>query len=211
MAQLHPTAVHPRGQLSIPRPRGTSDATAHQCVGLLPPDFLQCRLQVQGSHRRAVSKRPSPPWRRENWVPRVVRTRLFTHALYTYSRAQPGAPKPPQLGSGSGGTSQAAVVSRLDDQPPSGPRARAFPGLAAHRGMSMAGGASSTELPRYSQALPLDSHRNEVPPQRPMGSCHPRSAAWCQAALWTRGGGEWQHQHLCRRRETTWSGTASPA
>ena len=36
-------------------------------------------------------------------------------ALYTYSRAYPGTSKPPQLGSGSGRTVQAAVVSRLDD------------------------------------------------------------------------------------------------
>ena len=50
------TASHPRGQLSIPAPRGTSDATAHQPVGLLLPDFLQCRLQVKASQRRAVSK-----------------------------------------------------------------------------------------------------------------------------------------------------------
>ena len=55
MAQLHPTAVHPRGQLSIPRPRGTSDATAHQPVGLLLPNLQLRTRQVKASQRRAVS------------------------------------------------------------------------------------------------------------------------------------------------------------
>ena len=56
MAQLHPTAVHPRGQPSIPRPRGTSDATAHQPVGLLLPNLQLRTRQVKASQRRAVSK-----------------------------------------------------------------------------------------------------------------------------------------------------------
>ena len=55
MAQLHPTAVHPRGQLSIPRPRGTSDASAQQRVGLLLPDKVHNTLQGQGSNASAVS------------------------------------------------------------------------------------------------------------------------------------------------------------
>ena len=55
MAQLHPTAVHPRGQLSIPRPRGTSDATAHQPVGLLLPDKDSSTTRDQGSNASAVS------------------------------------------------------------------------------------------------------------------------------------------------------------
>ena len=48
MAQLHPTAVHPRGQLSIPRPRGTSDASAQQRVGLLLPDKDSSTTRDQG-------------------------------------------------------------------------------------------------------------------------------------------------------------------
>ena len=125
---------------------------------------------------------------------------MFTYALHTYSRAYLGAPKPPQLGSGSGQTGQAAVVSQLDDQPPSGPRVRAFPGLGALRGMGMAGGASSTELPRYSQALPLGRHQEQLPAQRPMVSCHPQRAAWCQAAWWLCEAGMRCELHLVRRR-----------
>ena len=48
-------SVHPRGQLSIPRPRGTSDATAHQPVGLLLPDNLSSTTRHQGSTASAVS------------------------------------------------------------------------------------------------------------------------------------------------------------
>ena len=55
MAQLHPTAVHPRGQPSIPRPRGTSDAIAQQRVGLLLPNLQLRTRQVKASQRRAVS------------------------------------------------------------------------------------------------------------------------------------------------------------
>ena len=49
---------------------------------------------------------------------------MFTYVPHTYSRAHPGASKPPLLGSGSGQTGQAAGDNSLDDQPPSGPRAR---------------------------------------------------------------------------------------
>ena len=56
-AQLHPTAVHPRGQPSIPRPRGTSDAIAHQPVGLLLPDKDSSTLRDQGSETSAVITR----------------------------------------------------------------------------------------------------------------------------------------------------------
>ena len=55
MAQLQPTAVHPRGQLSIPRPRGTSDAIAQQRVGLLLPDKDSTTPRDQGSKASAVS------------------------------------------------------------------------------------------------------------------------------------------------------------
>ena len=55
MAQLHPTAVHPRGQPSIPRPRGTSDASAQQRVGLLLPDKDSSTTRDQGSNASAVS------------------------------------------------------------------------------------------------------------------------------------------------------------
>ena len=48
-------SVHPRGQPSIPRPRGTSDATAHQPVGLLLPNLQLRTRQVKASQRRAVS------------------------------------------------------------------------------------------------------------------------------------------------------------
>ena len=55
MAQLHPTAVHPRGQLSIPAPRGTSGAIAQQRVGLLLPDKDSTTPHDQGSNASAVS------------------------------------------------------------------------------------------------------------------------------------------------------------
>ena len=71
------------------------------------------------------------------------RVAIVHYALYTYSRAYPGAPKPPQLGCGSGRTDQAAVVSWLDDRLPSGPRARPHLRIGAHNGMHMAGGANS--------------------------------------------------------------------
>ena len=121
-------------------------------------------------------------------------------ALYTYSRAYPGTPKPPQLGTGSGRTGQAAVVSRLDDQPPSGPRARASPGLGAHRGMGTAGSASSCPPPRCCRALPLGSHQEQLPAQRPMVSCHAQRAACGWAVWWSREAGDWCEQHLFRRQ-----------
>ena len=80
-------------------------------------------------------------------------------ALHTYSRAYPGAPKPPQLGSGSGRTGQAAGASWLDDLLPSEPRAWAFQPPAQPRGSSWVAGASSCLLPRCCQALPLEMHR----------------------------------------------------
>ena len=55
MAQLHPTAVHPRGQPSIPRPRGTSDATAQQRVELFRPEKKSNITRHQGSNASAVS------------------------------------------------------------------------------------------------------------------------------------------------------------
>ena len=55
MAQLHPTAVHPRGQPSIPRPRGTSGASACQRVRLLLPDKDSTITRDQGSNASAVS------------------------------------------------------------------------------------------------------------------------------------------------------------
>ena len=48
-------SVHPRGLLSIPRPRGTSDATAHQRVRLLLPDKDSSITRGQGSNASAVS------------------------------------------------------------------------------------------------------------------------------------------------------------
>ena len=125
---------------------------------------------------------------------------IVHYALYTYSRAYPGAPKPAQLGSGSRRTTQAAGVSQLDDQPPSGPRARAFLGLGAHRGMGTADGASSCPPPRYCRTLPLGSHEEQLPAQRPMVSCHPQRAAWCQAAWWMSEAGMRCELHLVRRR-----------
>ena len=50
-----PHSVHPRGQLSIPHPRGTSEASAQQPVGLLLPDKVHNTLQGQGSNASAVS------------------------------------------------------------------------------------------------------------------------------------------------------------
>ena len=49
------TCVHPRGQPSIPAPRGTSDASAHQRVGLLLPDKDSTTPRDQGSNASAVS------------------------------------------------------------------------------------------------------------------------------------------------------------
>ena len=48
-------SVHPRGQLSIPRPRSTSDASAHRRVGLLLPDKDSSTTHDQGSNASAVS------------------------------------------------------------------------------------------------------------------------------------------------------------
>ena len=48
-------AVHPRGQPSIPRPRGTSGAIAQQPVGLLLPDKDSSMTHHQGSNASAVS------------------------------------------------------------------------------------------------------------------------------------------------------------
>ena len=87
------------------------------------------------------------------------RLAIVPFALHTYSRAYLGTPMPPQLGSASGRTGQVAGVSRLDGQPPPGPRARASKGIGAHRGMGMAGGASSCPPPRCCGALPLDNHK----------------------------------------------------
>ena len=135
------------------------------------------------------------------------RTTVIVHyALYTYSRAYPGAPKPAQLGSGSMRTAQAAGVSRLDDQPPSGPRARAFPGLGAHRGMGMAGGASFSSPPRCCRVLPLSSHKEQLPAQRPMVSCHAHTAACGWAAWWLRKASE-----RCRQAPVSSMGRAGGA
>ena len=48
-------AVHPRGQPSIPRPRGTSGAIAQQRVGLLLPDKDSNTLRDEGSMASAIS------------------------------------------------------------------------------------------------------------------------------------------------------------
>ena len=48
-------AVHPRGQPSIPRPRGTSGAIAQQPVGLLLPDKDSTTPRDQGWNASAVS------------------------------------------------------------------------------------------------------------------------------------------------------------
>ena len=48
-------SVHPRGQLSIPRPRSTSDAIAQQRVGLLLPDKDSSTTRDQVSNASAVS------------------------------------------------------------------------------------------------------------------------------------------------------------
>ena len=48
-------AVHPWGQPSIPRPRGTSGAIAQQRVGLLLPDKDSNTLRDEGSMASAIS------------------------------------------------------------------------------------------------------------------------------------------------------------
>ena len=48
-------SVHPRGQPSIPAPRGTSDASARQRVGVSRPDKLSNTTRHQGSTASAVS------------------------------------------------------------------------------------------------------------------------------------------------------------
>ena len=126
--------------------------------------------------------------------------RLFTLALNTYSRPDPGAPKPSWLGSGSGRTGQAAGASWLDDLLPSEPRAWAFQPPAQPRGSSWVDGASSCLLPRHCRVLPLGSHREQLPLPLQTASCHAWSAACGQAALWTRGACGWWVHHLSRRR-----------
>jgi len=76
----------------------------------------------------------------------------------------------------------------------------AFPGLGAQRGMGMAGGASSCPPPRCSHALPLGSHQEQLPAQRPMVSCHAQRAACGWAVWWSREAGAWCEQHLFRRQ-----------
>jgi len=53
-------------------------------------------------------------------------------------------------------------------------------------GCPMADGASSCAPPRCSSTLPLGSHQEQLPRQRPIATCQPRSAAWGQAARWLR-------------------------
>ena len=125
---------------------------------------------------------------------------MFTLALHTHSRAYAGAPKPLWLGCWSGRTGQAAGVSWLDDWLPSEPRAWASQPLAQPRSSSWVDGASSCMLPRNCCALPLDSHREQLPPPLQTASCHAWSAACAQAALCTRGMRGWWVHHLSRRR-----------
>ena len=93
-------------------------------------------------------------------------------ALHTYSRAYPGAPKPPWLGGGSGRTGQAAGVSWLADLLPSEPRARPSQPPAQPRGSSWVDGASSCMLPQNCCVLPPGSHREQLPPRLQTASCH---------------------------------------
>ena len=60
---------------------------------------------------------------------RVLSILRFT--LHTHPRGLTGAPKPPQLGSMSGWTGQAAQSTRLDDPRPSGPPAKPSPASGA--------------------------------------------------------------------------------
>ena len=66
--------------------------------------------------------------------------------------------------------------------------------------MGTAGSASSSSPPRCCRTLPLGSHQEQLPAQRPMVSCHPQRAAWCQAAWWMSEAGMRCELHLVRRR-----------
>ena len=76
--------------------------------------------------------------------------------LHTHPRGLTGAPKPPQLGSMSGWTGQAAQSTRLDDPRPSGPRARPSP---ASGGTSRWHHGRRRELPCVPMLLPCAALR----------------------------------------------------
>ena len=106
------------------------------------------------------------------------RSHDFTyHATYTHPRGLAGAPKPPQLGSMSGWTGQAAQSTRLDDPRPSGPPARPSPASGTHRGGTTVGAASSPASPCCCLVLPFGSHQSQLPWQLLIASCHARGAA----------------------------------
>ena len=86
------------------------------CGSVLKENSRECRPLSGGG--------TGPACNTSRVVPRLVGSQMFTYVPHTYSRAHPGASKPPLLGSGSGQTGQAAGDNSLDDQPPSGPRAR---------------------------------------------------------------------------------------
>ena len=106
---------------------------------------------------------------------RVLSILRFT--LHTHPRGLTGAPKPPQLGSMSGLTGQAAQSTRLDDPRPSGPPARPSPASGTHRGGTTVSAASSPASPCCCRALPFGSHRKHLPWQLLIASCHARGAA----------------------------------
>ena len=76
--------------------------------------------------------------------------------LHTHPRGLTGAPKPPQLGSMSWWTGEAAQSTRLDDPRPSGPRARPSP---ASGGTSRWHHSQRRELPCVAKLLPRAAFR----------------------------------------------------
>ena len=79
--------------------------------------------------------------------------------LHTHPRELTGAPKPPQLGSMSWWTGEAAQSTRLDDPRPSGPRARPSP---ASGGTSRWHHGRRRELPCVATLLPRAAFRQPL-------------------------------------------------
>ena len=91
MAQLHPTAVHPQGWPSIPRPDSTFSAAAHEPLGRLTRNLDSTTTRDPGERarstlcsRRAIfHKRTLPSFTSRTYLVHPVATHSF-HALGTF-------------------------------------------------------------------------------------------------------------------------------